>query len=71
MEGSAGCECWGCAEYFERNTGRVRKALREIEGGDGCGCGFGGSCDEEVTKVIYERPRKPRSGNVHVGWSLR
>lgn len=83
-DGGGGCGCRSCHEYFEVNSVRVRKALGEIEGEcgggrqDGCGCqlvGLGGGCsgcDGVVTKVVCGRqPRRSRSGNVHVGWSLR
>ena len=87
LESVAGCLCYSCCDYVEINTRRVRNALREVDGrgggggggfladhadaGAGCGCGCSGST-ETVTKVICERPvRRARSGNVHLGWSLR
>ena len=82
LESGGGCGCRSCHEYFEVNAVRVRKALREVEGEcggrqDRCGCQFGSGggcscCGGVVTKTLCERqPGRSRSGNVHVGWSLR
>lgn len=86
LEGNAGCECQGCSEYLEINLRRMRRELRrniECSGrevacsGSNVGCveidRCSGRCESTVSKTIVygAAPRRPRTGNVHVGWSLR
>lgn len=86
LEGNAGCECQSCCEYLETNFRRMRRELRrsvECSGKeyvcsgslgacvDASGCS--GCCGSIVSKmVVYgPSPRRSRTGNVHIGWSIR
>lgn len=72
LEGGAACDCLGCHEYFEVNLRKIKRALREPDGGEcgsgeaRCACGLGGGgggscyccsgCSGVSTEIIRDRP---------------